>query len=351
VANLAISAVCNQACAYCFTVDHLARGQGDGTSQPGHSFLPLGDFEERLDFLARSGVDKVRLLGGEPTLHPQFPELVARARATGKGLTVFSNGLMPPDALACLEVLPPEACTVLVNVNEPDTPERGGVYQQQLETIRRLGLRAMPGFNIYRTSFRPEFLLALIAETGCKPAIRLSMAQPCLSGTNRYIHPNQYRAVAVKVTRFARVAADAGVSLEFDCGFVRCMFSNADLETLQETGADVGWRCNPILDVDIQGKVLHCYPLARLMSLPLTPTADAPTLRSQFEARTRRYRQTGVYPECSTCSFKVAGECPGGCLAMTIRRFRRASFDLQVCATVAADVPRTMRTHPEAAAL
>ena len=330
MANLVISAVCNQDCAYCFTVDHLGRGHRDSIAEAGQSFLPVSSFQERLDFLDRSNMDRVRLLGGEPTLHPQFVELVERARAAGKKIVVFSNGLMPPDALECLEALPPQECTVLVNVNEPDTGNDGRVYTRQLEAIRRLGERALPGFNIYRTDFHPEFLLGLIADTGSKPTVRLSMAQPCLSGANQYIHPNQYRAVAVKVARFARIAADDGVSLDFDCGFVRCMFSDADMETLQEAQTDVGWRCNPILDVDIEGNVLYCFPLARLMSLPLTPKTDARALRSEFEARTRPYRQAGVYPECSTCPFKVAGACSGGCLATTIRRFRHTPFSLDV---------------------
>ncbi len=108
------------------------------------------------------------------------------------------------------------------------------------------------------------------------------------------------------------------------------MFSDADLETLKVSGADVGWRCNPILDVDIGGQVIHCYPLAGLGGILLTPEIDAPALRSAFEDRTRPYRQAGVFQECSTCPFKTSGECPGGCLALTIRRFRHTPFRLIV---------------------
>jgi radical SAM protein with 4Fe4S-binding SPASM domain len=109
---------------------------------------------------------------------------------------------------------------------------------------------------------------------------------------------------------------------------VRCMFSDEDLKTLNAVGADVGWRCSPILDVGIDGRVIHCYPLSRLGSLPLTPETDASALRSAFASRTRPYRQAGVFKECSTCPFKLSGVCPGGCLAATIRRFRRASMQL-----------------------
>lgn len=315
--NLVISAVCNQNCAYCFTVDHLGNGGGE-------RFLPLEALAPRLDFLARSGMEQVRLMGGEPTLHPQFPELVRQIRSTGRNVTVFSNGLMPAGALDCLEALEPENCVVMVNVNEPAPGQDGRTYARQRDTLRRLGRRALLGFNIYRTDFRPEFLLDLVAETGCLPRIRLSMAQPTLSGANRHVHPTQYRAVARAISRFARLAGAAGVILEFDCGFVRCMFSADDLEVLRAARANFGWHCNPILDIDLAGNVLHCYPLARLglASLPLAAGTDAASMRGQFERRLASYRPAGVYAECSSCAFKARGECPGGCLAATIRRFR-----------------------------
>ncbi len=323
MANLAISTVCNQSCAYCFTSDYL------GDLGTGQRFLDVSDFEARLDFLERSGIDQVRLLGGEPTLHPQFPELIARIRARNKKVVVFSNGLMPDKALVCLEELPPTECTVLVNVNEPDDAGKS-TFERQRAVVRRLGERALPGFNIYHTNFQPDFLLPLIAEAKCRPALRLGMAQPCLSGDNHYIHPKQYGFVGQKIVRFARAAARDGVRLEFDCGFVRCMFSDADLAALKAWDADIGWRCNPILDVDIQGQVFHCYPLSRLGSLPVTPEADAPALRSAFESNIQPYRQAGVFQECSTCPFKTTGECTGGCLAATIRRFRHTPFSLAV---------------------
>ena len=321
MANLTVSAVCNQHCPYCFTSDHLNDGRAS------RSFLEIGDFDTRLDFLDRSGIDQVRLLGGEPTLHPQFPDLVGRARARGKKIVVFTNGLMSEESLACLEELPATECTVLVNVNDP--AEAGEeTTERQRAAIHRLGERVLLGFNIYRADFQPGFLLSLIAEASCRLAVRLGIAHPCLSGDNRYIHPNQYVSVGQKIVRFARVAARVGVTVEFDCGFVRCMFSDEDLKTLEALGADVGWRCNPILDVGIDGQVIHCYPLSRLGNLPLTPETDAPALRSAFESLTRSYRQAGVFQECSTCPFKLSGVCPGGCLAATMRRFRHTSFSL-----------------------
>lgn len=323
MANLALCTRCNQDCPYCFTIDHQT---ATGTEQ---DLLALDDLDLRLDFLKRSAISQVRLMGGEPTLHPQFVEIVERARQADFKLLVFSNGLMPESALSCLAALPAAECTVLVNVNDPTETDQAR-HKQRLAAIRRLGQRALVGFNIYRPDFHLDFLLPIISETGCRPSIRLGMAHPCLSGDNRHIHPHQYVLVGARIARFARTAASAGVTLEFDCGFVRCMFAEQDLAFLEASGCDVGWRCNPILDVDVTGRVIHCYPLSTLGGLTLTEQTDAPGLRKTFESLTAPYRQAGVFRECSVCPFKASGECPGGCLAVTMRRFRHTPFRLVV---------------------
>jgi MoaA/NifB/PqqE/SkfB family radical SAM enzyme len=333
MANLAITTVCNQHCAYCFTVDHLGddlRSDGSSGEQAGEVFLSMDDFASRLDFLHRSGIEQVRLLGGEPTLHPQFVDLIELVRMQGMQVVVFTNGLVPESVLDCLASLSPDQCTVMVNVNQPNGTDSAGYHRRRLDTVRQLGQRALLGFNIYRLGFQLDFLIEFVTEAGCKPAIRLGMAHPCLSGENQYVHPNQYRAIARKIVQFARVAANSGVSLDFDCGFVRCMFSDADLDTLRAGGTKVGWRCNPILDIDLNGDVIHCFPLSRLVRLPLVPDSDAASMRGAFEERTAPYRQAGVFKECSTCHFKAAGECPGGCLATTMRRFRHTPLAVEM---------------------
>ncbi len=58
-----------------------------------------------------------------------------------------------------------------------------------------------------------------------------------LAGGNAYLHPKQYPAAGARIAAFARDAAAAGVALQFDCGFVRCMFADEDLEMLLRPAA------------------------------------------------------------------------------------------------------------------
>ncbi|NWF69124.1 MAG: radical SAM protein [Chloroflexi bacterium] len=328
MANLVISGVCALRCPYCFAEEHLAALKARAVPL----FISPEIFEQRLDFLQRSGIPEARLIGGEPTLHPQFAQLVARAVARGFKVMVFSHGLMPERALAALEALPLQQCTVLVNMNATrypaDTARRDKEHARRAETLRRLGGRALPGFTIYTPDFDLDPLLAAINSTGCQQMIRLGVAQAIFAGHNQYIHPKQYPYIAHKIARFAVKAAQAGVTISFDCGFVPCMFSDADLAVLRRVKADAQWHCSPILDIDIDGRVVHCFPLTGTAQTTLESTADAASLRAALAEQSAPYRMAGIYRDCATCALKASGACAGGCLAMTLRRFQQTPFQV-----------------------
>lgn len=321
--NLAISAVCNQRCSYCFAVDH------HGGYAVGREFLRADDFTARLDFLKRSGVAQVRLMGGEPTLHPLFVDLASQALAAGFKLAVFSNGLMPGDVLAFLTSLPADRCTVLVNVNEPAITSELN-HQQRCVAIADLGERAVLSFNVHRADCDLDFLLPLVVESGCQPAIRLGLAHPCLTGANRSLLPSQYHFVGRKIAEFAVQASAYKVTLQFDCGFVPCMFSEDERAVLVGAGVRAEWHCAPVPDVDIEGRLIYCYPLSTLGSLPLARTSEAAEARHAFQVQFRPYRQAGIFRECAFCPLRQSGECPGGCLAAVIRRFQQEPFSLVI---------------------
>jgi len=323
--NLSVSATCNMKCSFCF-----AEGQMVDASTGSSPYISMETFGRHLAFLERSGMREVRLIGGEPTMHPQFTELIQRAR--GRHIVVFTNGLMPESALASLEDLPESECTVLVNMNAtrlPDGPSAAETRRRS-KAVHRLRGRALLGFTIFRVDYDLRPLLELMEKAGAQRALRLGLAQPILGGRNEYLHPKSYRAVGRTVAELATRTVPLGVRLELDCGFVRCMFSDEDVEVLRNAGTDLTPRCNPILDVGVDGTVSHCFPLAGRFDLALTSQPVAKELRQVIEDRTRPYRQAGVYRRCSRCAFRERGECAGGCLAMTIRRFRSRPLRIAV---------------------
>ncbi len=306
MANLSITTECHRTCGYCF-----ARGAWNGAAR----HMTLEEYGGMLDFLARSGIDQARLLGGEPTLHPEFGRMVEMALERGLRVLVFTSGMMPEAALETLAAGPADRVAVLINVSA----EAGEL------PLGRLGERVTLGMNIQSAAFEAGPLLELIREHGLSPTIRFGLAHPCVDGSNRFLHPRHYRAVGERLARFAERARECGVGIELDCGFVPCMFPEQARELL---GPGAG--CGPVPDILPDGTVVACYPLAAVSRGQMEEGGDAAGWRQRFENALRACRSTGVLRACSGCAWREAGQCQGGCLAAVMLRLRSRPFSISV---------------------
>ncbi|MEA4906032.1 MAG: radical SAM protein [Anaerolineaceae bacterium] len=328
MANLVVSNVCNAACGYCFANAYLTSAH----KAAGPAFMTPEEFEAGLDYLDRSGIDEARLLGGEPTLHPDFPGLLHRARRRGKRITVFTHGAMPQAALHSLLELPPEQCSVVVNMSAvfAHSPAVTSPEERRRQVLQALGQRALLGFNIQSPDFDLGEVIRLAAGSGIRKRIRLGMALPGPQACNHFVHPKQYHLVGRRIAQQSGLAAQAGVCLDLDCGFVRCMFSSDELETMLKNGVQYGWHCGPVLDIIPGREVLHCFALSDRFKRPFQPEATSAGLHAALDALVQAHRTAGVFPACSTCAYKASHECSGGCLAATLRRFQPAAIRLEL---------------------
>ncbi|MEY3013560.1 MAG: hypothetical protein RIT45_2295 [Pseudomonadota bacterium] len=80
---------CNSRCRYCTQLDYRVIPQADKLD------LSTEEIRERIAYAARNGFDQVGFSGGEPTIRPDFVELIAFAREHGfKRIGVTTNGRM-----------------------------------------------------------------------------------------------------------------------------------------------------------------------------------------------------------------------------------------------------------------
>jgi MoaA/NifB/PqqE/SkfB family radical SAM enzyme len=76
---------CNLACTYCNEYDDFSDA------------VPLDEMLRRIDHLGRLGTSVITISGGEPLLHPELDQIIARIRKTGAIAGMITNGylLMP----------------------------------------------------------------------------------------------------------------------------------------------------------------------------------------------------------------------------------------------------------------
>src|SRR5437762_775800 len=73
---------CNLSCTYC--------NEYDDFSKP----VPVDDMFRRIDKLADLGTSIISMSGGEPLLHPQLDDLIARVRSHGCISGMITNGYL-----------------------------------------------------------------------------------------------------------------------------------------------------------------------------------------------------------------------------------------------------------------
>jgi cyclic pyranopterin phosphate synthase len=125
---------CNFRCTYCMPPDSL---QGRGVFLPLVKLMTDHEIEDVVRAFTAMGVRKLRITGGEPTVRPGLPELVARlARIEGlKDIAMTTNGVLLPRLAADLADAGLGRLTVSLDSLDPDVLHQMSGGKARLEVI------------------------------------------------------------------------------------------------------------------------------------------------------------------------------------------------------------------------
>ena len=144
---------CNFRCPYCHNHGLVLRPDDFDT-------LALPMVLARLDELRRWN-DGVVVSGGEPTLHPGLPKLVAKLRAEGWAVKLYTNGTRPEMLAGLLELRMLDAVSMDIKAPlEPMAYRRNSGVAADLEAVATsIDLLATSGIDVeFRTTVTPGLL-------------------------------------------------------------------------------------------------------------------------------------------------------------------------------------------------
>lgn len=323
MANILLTTYCNRSCEYCFARDKTAVADGAGSENK--EWLTHENLDKILAFLHKSGGKTFSGLGGEPTLHPDFEGVIEKVLSQGFDIRLFSNGIMTEDKLEFLKSVDSNKLKFIINMNHPDeTPH--GEWEKAMQTLKTIPDKVSLGFNIYRKSFEPDFLVDLINEYGLIKNIRLGLAQPIYGEENKlnsYIPIEEYSEIAEKIVALTRKCDANGVTAGFDCGFIMCMFTEAQIGELYYNGCPPNFMCDPIVDIGPSLDVWRCFPLSTQKNLKLGDFERRQDIVDHYNEKTKVLESIGALNDCFGCKHLSRGLCPGGCLSHTLSSFRK----------------------------
>lgn len=316
--NILLTDYCNRSCSFCFAKQRVTPS---GKIRKGTS-MTVKNYNRILSFLEKSQVGDVRLLGGEPTLHPKFIDYVETALKRGFKVHIFTNGIMPRKVVDYLSSVDSHSISILVNISPPDQ-----YNDNQWERIQKaLGIIGSPlglGITVASPDFEYAFLLPLIDKFGLHKRIRVGIAQSIVGTDNQYLPLKMYRATGRAIVNMAETCEKKDILIGFDCGLTQCMFTEKELGKLGKLSEGFMVRCGPIIDVGTDLSIWSCFPLSNVFNTHLDHFQCYRDIVKAYERALAPYRSLGSRSECINCKFLKRNQCKGGCLSHTLNALQR----------------------------
>ena len=323
MANIMLTDQCNLHCPYCFAHEFVKNGKPNAE-------ITRERFREILQFILLDGSERhVGLIGGEPTIHPLFGELLQEIIDEPRidYVVVYTNGIALEQYLTLLSH---EKVRLLVNCNAPDIIGNAN-YARLSHNVKALAesqKHITLGVNVYRKGFDAAYLLPLL-EHFSEPRLRFSLSIPQYA-ENETDPLGYFREIKGTMLSLFEQLRDHHVIPFFDCNFFPpCLFTAKEVEQFDEWGSanpllalkSRAFSCAPVIDLMPDGTAVRCFGLSGSTKENIRDFATITDLRRYYMRTVDAYAVNSYYdPTCADCyKFKTA-KCPAGCLAYKMKR-------------------------------
>lgn len=307
--NILLTNTCNQRCPYCFAANKITRD----SKNRGSKEMSLKDLKTVLDFLERNNERVIRLMGGEPTLHSKFEEIVDYILSRNLRIHVFTNGLFSAKK-ANLLVRKGQKIKYSFNINPPSaySSRRWNQILENLGVITSLE-NCLIGAVIWQENFNIDYLIDLANRYPVK-AIMLRVANPVFNQKNKYVSLNRYPTLAKNIIREIKKADESKIRIGFGCGLAKNMFSPEEIHLLKKYNvANMKWGCDGNsgrFDISVNLSVFRCFPLSGWQEKKLLDFNNSQEIENYFNRLMKDYQSRN-----SETDFIHQGPCFAHCLA------------------------------------
>lgn len=329
MANIMLTDACNLNCPYCFANEFVNHDRNEISDEA---------FDTAANFILGDGTHRtVGLIGGEPTLHSRFADLVRRLIADQRVETImlYTNGLALD---RYWDVLFHPKVRMLVNLNPPSVigSERYGRIMANLDHLFLECMRrdeATLGINMYGTHFEYDYIIEALKRYSLKH-VRTSIVVPNMDeGRNVDAHA-YFASMKPRMFEFYHALMDEGIVPYFDCNKIpTCMVTQEELASFKRHLDDPRLKgelsmsnitnprvvCRPVVDIRQDLTAVRCFGLSQWTKERIADFRGIHELEQYYLRSVDAYAYNTSYsPACNGCHRRKVLECSGGCYAFKI---------------------------------
>jgi organic radical activating enzyme len=270
----------------------------------------------------------VKLLGGEPTNHPEFKKFVTELIRRKIDYILFTNLLFPDDITEFMaEAVKAPQTRLLINSTDIDVKDRikvwssnyNRIYESAYAVNREENLTCGITFDEEKDyKYYINYIDFLLQHIHKIEYVRLSLTFPeKLDDKNQFYAINN-KALGEKMLIVSRKIIDLNAKPNIDCTIYPCMFENKEEWKFLRKFSDspISTRCmNNHHQVLNTGEMFYCYPLRGSLDDDIIGYETNAQILKEMKRRYDVLFSMVEKPEvCKACAFFKAEECPGPCL-------------------------------------
>ncbi len=316
MANIFLTRKCNLKCPYCFADEFVNKANEEITTE---------NFIRALDFIKTSPQERVGLIGGEPTLHPEFKTFLELLNSDNdvKIYTIYTNGL---EIDKYIDYFIKDKTGMLVNCNPPkDLGDKNyNKLKRNLKLLKKNDKNFHMGINLYSDRMDYSYIFDLLKMVGHR-ALRFSTALPN-SAKEQVSNPlESYRKFKPFLFKFFNDCLKNDVIPTNDCNSIpNCLLTVEEKRLLlkldiiakqnreEKVGGviDTAFTCMPVIDIMPNLQAVRCFGLSNVLKVPIDNFRNLESLKKYF------YNKIDVYAklsfenqECEDCKSRLLNKC------------------------------------------
>ena len=333
MANIMLTYRCNLKCPYCFANEFVNHSKYD---------ISIENFRKALDFLKTSGNTHIGLIGGEPTIHDKFREIlqILADDPSIETVTIYTNGISMD---TCLEFLENKKFSLLINCNSPqDIGERQFVkICENLKCVFQIPnvwKRVNLGINLYKNELDYTYILDLLTLHNLH-RVRMSVTVPNMDEGKKANSLTYLKSRQDHILRFILDCANRDIAPYFDCNIIpQCVWSDDQKQMIESVISKFKLKntnlrgdhsfCRPVIDILPNLTAVRCFGTSDFTKVAIEDFRCLADLQNYYINLVDCHMTSCMeHVSCRGCYERKTLRCTAGCMA-----FARNNLLASICA-------------------
>lgn len=312
--NIMINSYCNLKCPYCFADNEITDCSTKNMSIDG--------FEEIIEWHHLNKLDGIRIIGGEPTLNPNFIDFIYRILADDKikHLHIFSNMTFGEEVKnALIDFQTEKSLSFLPNFNEAIViGQKYDLVKKNIKIFSNLGNIQTLGINIYKHNYDFADFFELAEDCNIKD-IRWSLVTPNFKITKDFNVKKYFNEYFDTLIKFFKICNEKKMNNHQDCNSIpMCSFSDSQIKQFLLHKPDLFAKhlaCDVVLDINPNLEVFRCFGLSEDYKEKLNKKIKIEQYCEILKNETAKLEKKILFEDCIECEiYKLNNNSSCSCI-------------------------------------